>query len=73
MTKRMGQRAIRVVYDRNYEKYGNYVPTILPLPLRYDAFLYTDKPLRFTLLLSQSLKLIMIFPSTVMTRPKIIP
>lgn len=35
-----GQRAIGVVYNPQYEKYGNYVPTILPL--RYDALLFID-------------------------------
>lgn len=34
------QRAIGVVYRPNYEKYVNYVPTILSL--RYDALLYID-------------------------------
>lgn len=33
-----GHRAIGVVYRPGYERYGNYVPTVLPL--RYDAFLY---------------------------------
>jgi erythromycin esterase len=36
-----GQRAIGVVYNPQYEKYGNYVPTILPL--RYDTFLFIDE------------------------------
>jgi len=35
-----GQRAIGVVYNPKYEKYGNYVPTILSL--RYDALLFID-------------------------------
>ncbi|WP_422925633.1 erythromycin esterase family protein [Singulisphaera sp. PoT] len=35
-----GHRAIGVVYRPEYERYGNYVPTILPH--RYDAFLYFD-------------------------------
>ncbi|HEU5120926.1 MAG TPA: erythromycin esterase family protein, partial [Candidatus Nitrosocosmicus sp.] len=35
-----GQRAIGVVYNPQYERYGNYVPTILPL--RYDALLFID-------------------------------
>ena len=39
--KYRGQRAIGVVYNPQYEKYGNYVPTILPL--RYDAFLFIDE------------------------------
>ncbi len=36
-----GQRAIGVVYNPSYEKYGNYVETILPA--RYDAFLFIDE------------------------------
>jgi erythromycin esterase-like protein len=36
-----GQRAIGVVYRPQLEKYGNYVPTVLPR--RYDAFLYLDR------------------------------
>jgi erythromycin esterase len=39
--KRRGQRAIGVVYNPEYEKYGNYVPS--DLIRRYDAFLYIDK------------------------------
>ena len=35
-----GQRAIGVVYNPSYERYGNYVETILPA--RYDAFLFID-------------------------------
>jgi erythromycin esterase-like protein len=38
---RIGHRAIGVVYNPEFERYGNYVPSILPL--RYDAFLYIDK------------------------------
>jgi erythromycin esterase len=30
-----------VVYDPTRERYGNYVPTVLPR--RYDAFLYLDE------------------------------
>ena len=37
----IGHRAIGVVYNSQYEQYGNYVPTILPL--RYDAFIYLDE------------------------------
>ncbi len=33
-----GHRAIGVVYHPDYERFGNYVPTVLPL--RYDAFLF---------------------------------
>ncbi len=36
-----GHRAIGVVYDPAYERYGNYVPTVLPR--RYDAFIYFDE------------------------------
>jgi erythromycin esterase len=36
-----GQRAIGVVYNPQYEKYGNYVPT--HLSSRYDAFLFIDE------------------------------
>lgn len=36
-----GHRAIGVVYDPAHERWGNYVPTILPL--RYDAFVYLDR------------------------------
>lgn len=41
MEKHIGHRAIGVVYNPQYEQYGNYVPTILPL--RYDAFIYLDE------------------------------
>jgi erythromycin esterase-like protein len=33
-----GHRAVGVVYHPDYERFGNYVPTLLPL--RYDAFLF---------------------------------
>lgn len=36
-----GQRAIGVVYNSTYERYGNYVPTILSL--RYDVLLFIYK------------------------------
>jgi erythromycin esterase-like protein len=36
-----GHRAIGVVYHPDYEQYGNYVPTVLPL--RYDAFLFLQE------------------------------
>ena len=39
--QQIAHRAIGVVYDPNREKYGNYVPTIIPE--RYDAFLYLDE------------------------------
>jgi erythromycin esterase-like protein len=41
MEYHIGHRAIGVVYNPQYEQYGNYVPTILPL--RYDAFIYLDE------------------------------
>lgn len=36
----MPHRAIGVVYNPDYEKYGNYVPSVLNG--RYDAFIYLD-------------------------------
>lgn len=41
MENHIGHRAIGVVYNPEYEQYGNYVPTILPM--RYDAFIHLDK------------------------------
>jgi erythromycin esterase-like protein len=41
MLQPRGHRAIRVVYQPDYEQYGNYVPTVLPR--RYDALLYIDE------------------------------
>lgn len=41
MENHIDHRAIGVVYNPQYEAYGNYVPSILPL--RYDAFIYLDK------------------------------
>lgn len=41
MENHIGHRAIGVVYDPDRERYGNYVPTILPL--RYDAFIFLDE------------------------------
>jgi erythromycin esterase len=41
MENHIGHRAIGVVYQPQYERYGNYVPSILPL--RYDAFIYLDE------------------------------
>ena len=37
----IGHRAIGVVYNPGAERWGNYVPTVLPL--RYDAVLYIDE------------------------------
>jgi erythromycin esterase len=39
--RRIGHRAIGVVYRPAYESYGNYVPSVLPR--RYDAFIFIDK------------------------------
>jgi erythromycin esterase-like protein len=39
--ERRGHRAIGVVYHPGRERYGNYVPTVLPA--RYDAFIYLDE------------------------------
>jgi erythromycin esterase-like protein len=39
--ERRGHRAIGVVYHPGRERWGNYVPTVLPA--RYDAFLYFDE------------------------------
>jgi erythromycin esterase-like protein len=36
-----GHRAIGVVYRPEAERFGNYVPTVLPY--RYDAMLYIDR------------------------------
>jgi erythromycin esterase len=41
MENHIGHRAIGVVYNPEYEQYGNYVPSILPL--RYDAFIHLDE------------------------------
>ncbi|MCW3080790.1 erythromycin esterase family protein [Segetibacter sp.] len=38
---RIDHRAIGVVYRPEHERYGNYVPSVLPA--RYDAFIYLDK------------------------------
>jgi len=37
----IAHRAIGVVYDPDFERWGNYVPTIVPR--RYDAFLFIDE------------------------------
>ncbi|MDE3185420.1 MAG: erythromycin esterase family protein [Bacteroidota bacterium] len=39
--EKIGHRAIGVVYDPAIEKYGNYVPSLLPQ--RYDAFIFIDE------------------------------
>lgn len=41
LNRARGQRAIGVVYNPEYEAFGNYVPTVLPQ--RYDALLYIDQ------------------------------
>ena len=37
----ISHRAIGVVYDPGGERWGNYVPTIIPR--RYDAFIFIDE------------------------------
>lgn len=37
----IGHRAIGVVYNPEHERFGNYVPSILPM--RYDAFVFMDR------------------------------
>jgi erythromycin esterase-like protein len=37
----LDHRAIGVVYDPDHERWGNYVPTVIPG--RYDAFLYIEE------------------------------
>lgn len=37
----IGHRAIGVVFNPEYERLGNYVPTILPM--RYDAFIFLNE------------------------------
>jgi erythromycin esterase-like protein len=37
----IGHRAIGVVYDPDHERWGNYVPTVMPG--RYDAFIYIEE------------------------------
>jgi erythromycin esterase len=37
----IAHRAIGVVYDPDHERWGNYVPTIVPR--RYDAFVFVDE------------------------------
>ncbi|TLS36725.1 erythromycin esterase family protein [Pseudalkalibacillus caeni] len=37
----VGHRAIGVVYNPDYERYGNYVPSVMAS--RYDAFIYHDQ------------------------------
>lgn len=39
--EKIGHRAIGVVYDPAMEKYGNYVPSLLPQ--RYDALIFIDE------------------------------
>ena len=39
--RRIGHRAIGVVYDPKFEAFGNYVPTLIPE--RYDAFMYFEE------------------------------
>jgi erythromycin esterase-like protein len=39
--QKLDHRAVGVVYDPNTERWGNYVPTIIPR--RYDAFIFVDQ------------------------------
>ena len=41
MIEPLGHRAIGVVYRAKSERWGNYVPTIVPY--RYDVMLYIDE------------------------------
>ena len=41
LAKPIGHKAIGVVYNPEHERFGNYVPTVMPK--RYDAFIYLDK------------------------------
>ncbi|WP_291098255.1 MULTISPECIES: erythromycin esterase family protein [unclassified Flavobacterium] len=41
ISSHIGHRAIGVVYNPEHERFGNYVPTILPK--RYDAFIFIDE------------------------------
>jgi erythromycin esterase-like protein len=40
-SQHIGHRAIGVVYHPQRERYGNYVPSLLPQ--RYDAFIFLDQ------------------------------
>jgi erythromycin esterase-like protein len=40
LNRRVGHRAIGVVYNPQQEQFGNYVPSVIPK--RYDAFLFID-------------------------------
>jgi erythromycin esterase len=52
--KNRGQRAIGVVYNPIYERYSNYVPTVLSS--RYDAFLFIDNTTALSPLQIESLE-----------------
>ncbi len=41
LNSKIGHRAIGVVYHPSSERWGNYVPSLIPE--RYDAFMYIDK------------------------------
>jgi erythromycin esterase len=41
MEQSFGHRAIGVVYDPDTERFGNYVPSVIPE--RYDAFIFLDE------------------------------
>lgn len=46
LLERRGHRAIGVVYRPQFERYGSYVPTVLPR--RYDAMLYVEETTALT-------------------------
>ncbi len=52
--KNRGQRAIGVVYNPIYERYSNYVPTVLSS--RYDALLFIDNTTALSPLQIESLE-----------------
>ena len=41
MSGHIGHRAVGVVYNPEYERFGNYVPSVIPR--RYNAFIYLDE------------------------------
>ncbi len=41
LARRIAHRAVGVVYNPRHERYGNYVPTVIPK--RYDHFVFFDK------------------------------
>jgi erythromycin esterase-like protein len=41
LNTRQGHRAIGVVYKPEFERFGNYVPSVIPK--RYDSFIFIDE------------------------------